>query len=323
MLNKKMLNKKNTFLITGGAGFIGSNLAAYLLQNNQKVIVLDNLENGLNSNIKFLENLYGEFNFIKGDIRDFNTCLIATKNVDYVLHQAALGSVPRSMKNIHLYHENNISGSLNILESSLKNNIKKVVCASSSSVYGNTPILPKVETMSTTPLSPYALGKLTVEYYSTLYSNTFNLPTLNLRYFNVYGPRQNPLSAYAAVIPKFIKSFKANQNIEIYGNGEQTRDFTYIENVIDANIKAAFSDNKSNGEAINIGCGYKITINQLAKTIKNILTSTGEIIYKQNRLGDVSDSLADINKAKKLIDYKGNITLDIGLDKTINWYKGN
>lgn len=312
------------YLLTGIAGFIASNIANHLLNEGHDVIGFDNLSTGFTSTIDFLkahpksENL----TFIEGDIRDISECETCfEKQIDYVLHQAALGSVPRSVKEPLLYHDNNSGGTLNMMELSRQHNVKKFVYASSSSVYGDTPTLPKVETMPLTPKSPYAVSKAANETHGKLYTELYGLQTIGLRYFNVFGPRQNPKSQYAAVIPKFITSFLKNESPVIYGDGEQTRDFTYIQNVITANLNACEAPPEASGKAFNIGCGHRISINELASKIKSITASTAEIIYETARPGDVKDSLADIALSKSLLKLDTHILLNQGLEQTIAWYQ--
>lgn len=313
-----------TFLVTGAAGFIGSNLCLHLLQKGYKVIALDNLSHGFQDTIDVISaaDSSGNFTFINGDITDYDTCLKATEGVDYVLHQAALGSVPRSIEFPEIYNTNNITGTLNMLRASVKNKIKRFVYASSSSVYGDTPVLPKVETMHSSPKSPYGVSKLTTEHFGKVYWELYGLKTIGLRYFNVFGPRQNPNSQYAAVIPKFITCFINNESPTIYGTGEQTRDFTYITNVIQANVNACMTEEEDAfGQSFNIGCGDRISIKQLAENIQNITNSSAPINFADPRPGDVKDSLADIEKAKKLLHLKELVPLEEGLAATISWYK--
>lgn len=312
-----------TYLITGVAGFIGSNICERLLDLGEKVIGLDNFSCGFKENLEFIDSHKNKdnFTFYEGDIRNYEDCTKACQNVDYVLHQAALGSVPRSMEEPLLYHENNITGIVNMLEAAKNNNVKRFVFASSSSVYGDTPTLPKIETMSPRPKSPYAVNKLTGEYYCKLYTQCYGLPTIALRYFNIFGKRQNPKSQYSAVIPKFITAYLKNESPTIFGDGEQTRDFTYVENVIKANLNACQAEESAFGKAMNIGCGHRISLNELAKHIKDITGSSAEPIYEDNRAGDVRDSLASIEEAKTHLNLTDQILLKDGLIDTINYYK--
>jgi nucleoside-diphosphate-sugar epimerase len=312
-----------TYLVTGASGFIGSNLVEHLLNTNQSVVAMDNFSTGKKTNLEFTltHPNSGHFRFINGDIRNLDDCINASKNVDYILHQAALGSVPKSIEEPTLYNDNNVGGTVNIFEAARLNKVRAVVYASSSSVYGDSPTLPKIETMTVTPKSPYALSKLTTELYGKLYWDLYQLPTVGLRYFNVFGPKQDPSSQYAAVIPNFIAQFLKNQAPTIYGDGEQTRDFIYIKNVIDANLAACTAPTKAFGEAYNIGTGKQISINTLAKKIKATTHTEIEIKYDASRKGDVRYSLANIEKAQKLLGLKARISLDDGLNTTIKWFQ--
>lgn len=314
----------STFLVTGAAGFIGSNLTEHLLKEGHFVVALDNLSNGLKTNVSFLSSLPNaaqNLTIIEGDITNVDTCHKAVEGVDYVLHQAALGSVPRSIKHPALFHKNNTEGTLNMLIASKEAKVKRFVYASSSSVYGDTPTLPKVESMTPSPKSPYAINKITTEYYGKIFYELYKLPTIGLRYFNVFGPRQNPNSQYAAVIPKFITSFINNTSPIIHGDGLQTRDFTYVTNVIQANINACHADKKAFGEVFNIGCGKSITILKLAENIRDILGSNQNILHEATRSGDIKDSLANIEKAMSHLKLNNLISLEEGLKKTIDWFK--
>jgi UDP-N-acetylglucosamine 4-epimerase len=314
-----------TYLITGAAGFIGSNLVETLLSQTHTVIGMDNLSTGNEENIQYLKALPNakNFTFIKGDIRDLDQCKLACKGVDYVLHQAALGSVPRSIEFPALYNDNNITGTLNMLIAAKEKNVKRFVFASSSSVYGDTPTLPKIETMIPAPKSPYAIGKLTGEYYCKVFWTAYGLPTVALRYFNIFGPRQSPTSQYAAVIPKFVSAYLKNDSPTIHGTGEQTRDFTFIENAINANLSACHASESAFGEAINVGCGDRISLNVLSDEIKKITQSTSLPIHTELRIGDVKDSLASIEKNTNLLNITHRVSLSEGLEKTIKWYKEN
>lgn len=293
------------FLVTGGAGFIGSHLCETILEMGYKVRCLDNLSTG------FMKNLDGfidhpNFEFIEGDIRDLDTCKNACEGVDYVLHQAAWGSVPRSIEMPLFYEEVNIKGTLNMLEAARENNVKKFVYASSSSVYGDEPNLPKVEGREGNLLSPYALTKRVNEEYAKLYTKLYGLDTYGMRYFNVFGPRQNPDGAYAAVIPKFINKLKNGEQPEIYGDGTQSRDFTYIENVIDANLKACKADSKYAGNAYNIACGDQISLIDMYELISKELNSDIKPKFVGERKGDIKHSNADVSKAEKCLNYQVN-----------------
>lgn len=311
------------YLITGIAGFIGSNIAEYLINAGEKVTGLDNFSTGKKETVTYLNNLPNHHNLdiIEGDIRDADICKTACSKADFVLHQAALGSVPRSMKYPLLYNDVNITGTLNMLNAAKENDIKRFVFASSSSVYGDTPVLPKVETMPTNPKSPYALSKLTGEHYCKLFNDVYNLNTIALRYFNVFGPRQDPESQYAAVIPKFITALLKNESPTIYGDGSQTRDFTFISNVIQANLASCNASPEAFGNAFNIGCGGNTSINHLAQIIKKETHSTSDINYVDARDGDVKDSQADTEKSQRLLNLPPFESLESGLKKTTNWYK--
>jgi UDP-N-acetylglucosamine 4-epimerase len=310
------------FLVTGAAGFIGSNLVEALLKKNCQVRGIDNFSNGKKENIdEFMDN--HNFEFIEADIRDYNSCLKASEGVDYILHQAALGSVPRSMREPLIYEDNNIKGTSNLLEAARKNNIKRFVYASSSSVYGDSQGLPKKEGKEGKVLSPYALTKKIKEEYAELYTDVYDLECIGLRYFNVFGRRQDPFSEYAAVIPKFIKILKNDEQVEIYGDGEQSRDFTYIENVIEANLKACKADEKAAGEAFNIAYGDRFTVNEMYKLMCEELDINREAIYTAERPGDIKHSLADISKAKELLNYDPDWDFKSGFKEAVKWYKEN
>ncbi len=300
--------------ITGGAGFIGSNLAHELASNND-VTIIDNLSTGRIGNIADLIDKQ-KITFIKGSILDLPLLEEVFTGLDYLFHQAAIPSVSRSVANPQVSHEANLTGTLNVLLASKHNHIKKVIYASSSSVYGNTPVLPKVEDMKPNPLSPYAVTKLAGEYYCNVFHTVYGLPTACLRYFNVYGPRQDPDSQYAAVIPKFItRSLQGKPHI-IFGDGEQTRDFTYIKDVVKANIMAAES---SESGIFNVGRGERISINQLSEIISKIVGTDLKPVYEEPRPGDVDHSLAEITKAKSF-NYKPEYDLEAGVNETVRWF---
>jgi len=312
-----MMDKR--ILITGGAGFIGSNLASYLAMKQNQVIVLDDLSTGRKENIEDLVT-QGRIEFIQGSITNLDLLMDSFKGIDYVFHQAALPSVPRSIKDPLTSNDVNINGTLNVLIAAKDTHVKKVIYASSSSVYGDTPTLPKLETMIPHPLSPYAITKLTGEYYCQVFTDVFHIPTVALRYFNVYGPRQDPLSEYAAVIPKFITRVMDNQSPIIYGDGEQTRDFTYVDDVIQANILAA----ESNATGVfNAAGGRRITINELAATVMTICGKKLNITYKDSRPGDIKHSLADSSKAHNAFGFTLKYDIERGLKETIKWYQQN
>jgi len=312
---------KTTFLITGGAGFIGSNIVTYLMKYNAgKVVVLDNLSNGYLSNI---EQFIGQpnFEFIEGDITDLETCKMALKGVDYVSHQAALGSVPRSIENPLATHLANATGFLNVLTAAKESDVKRIVFASSSSVYGDSKELPKVEENIGKQLSPYAVSKHTKELYAKVFADVYGLDVIGLRYFNIFGPNQNPSGPYAAAIPLFMDAVLKNKAPFINGDGEQSRDFTFVENAVQANIKSLLSDKEVKGKIINIACGGRVTINELFNSIKNIVGNDIQPIYREDRPGDVKDSLANISLAQNLIDYNPSVGIDEGLSITIDWFK--
>jgi len=314
--------KNSVFLVTGGAGFIGSNLCEALLNMGYTVRCLDDLSNGKQENVDMFIDT-PEYTFLKGDIRDFDTCMTACKGVDYVLHQAAWGSVPRSIKMPLLYEEINIKGTLNMLEASRQNNVKKFVYASSSSVYGDEPNLPKQEGREGNLLSPYALTKSVDEMYAKLYSELYSLDTYGLRYFNVFGRRQDPEGAYAAVIPKFIKQLLNDEQPTINGDGKQSRDFTYIENVIEANLKACKAPREAAGEAYNIAYGGREYLIDLYKWLCKALGKDIKPIFGPDREGDIKHSNADISKAKKLLNYEPDWDFNRGITAAIDWYKEN
>ncbi|MFD2916275.1 SDR family oxidoreductase [Psychroserpens luteus] len=311
-----------SFLITGGGGFIGSNLVEYLLKYNaKKVRVLDDFSNGHRYNLtEFHAN--PAFELIEGDIRDLQTCKDAMKDIDYVSHQAALGSVPRSINDPATTNEVNISGFLNMMIA-LKDSssVKRMMYAASSSTYGDSPSLPKVEDIIGKPLSPYAVTKYVNELYADVFGKTYDTDVIGLRYFNVFGPKQSPDGAYAAVIPLFMQSLKDEKSPKINGDGEQTRDFTYIDNVVQANVKGFFASEKAKNQVFNVACGERITINYLWESLKTAANSEVEAIHGPNRQGDVRDSLADISKAKNLLGYDPKYTVREGLGITWDNFK--
>jgi UDP-N-acetylglucosamine 4-epimerase len=311
-----------TFLVTGGAGFIGSNLVEYLLKYNaKKVVVLDNLATGFEENIKsYLSS--SNFQFIKGDICNIDDCHKACVGIDYVFHQAALGSVPRSIQNPIATHNVNATGFINVLIAARDAKVKRVVYASSSSVYGDSKILPKVENQIGKQLSPYAVSKMTNELYGEIFSKTYNMEIIGLRYFNIFGPRQNPKGEYAAAIPLFINALLHKQAPTLNGDGEQTRDFTFVENAVQANIKAMFAEQiKTQGTIFNIAVGERVSLNQLIEILKKLVGTSIQQTYREERAGDVRDSLADISKAKTSIGYNPEIKIEEGLKRTLSWFK--
>ena len=312
--------ENSTFLVTGGAGFIGSNLCEAILKLGYKVRCLDDLSTGKQKNIDlFAQN--PNYEFIEGDIKDFDTCMKACEGIDYVLNQAAWGSVPRSIEMPQFYCMNNIMGTLNMLEAARQNNVKKFVYASSSSVYGDEPVLPKREGTEGNLLSPYAVSKRTDEEWAKQYTMHYGLDTYGLRYFNVFGRRQDPDGAYAAVIPKFLKQLIHGERPTINGDGQQSRDFTYIENVIEANLKACLAPHEAAGEAFNIAYGGREYLNDIYKGLVEALGVDIEPIYGPDRAGDIKHSNADISKAKKLLGYDPDWSFDRGIKAAIEWYK--
>ncbi len=313
-------DKDSVFLVTGGAGFIGSNICEALVNMGYTVRCLDNLSTGKYENI---EPLVGKdnFTFIKGDIRELDTCMEATKGVDYVMNQAAWGSVPRSIEMPLLYEEINIRGTLNMMEASRQNGVKKFVYASSSSVYGNTPTLPKKEGQEGKVISPYALTKKVDEEYGRLYKELYGLDTYGLRYFNVFGRRQDPNGMYAAVIPKFIKQLLHGEVPTINGDGKQSRDFTYIDNVIEGNLRACKASSDAAGQAFNIGAGGRVYLIDIYYDLCKALGKDVEPVFGPARKGDVRDSNADITKARELLGYDPEYDFAKGITLAIDWYK--
>ena len=314
--------KETKFLVTGGAGFIGSNLVETILTLGYKVRVLDNFSTGKRENIaEFMENK--NFELIEGDIRNLEDCRKACEGVDYVLHQAAWGSVPRSIELPLEYEEINVKGHLNMMQAARENKIKKFVYASSSSVYGDDERLPKKEGEEGRVLSPYALTKKINEEYAYLYFRVYGLDTIGLRYFNVFGRKQDPNGFYAAVIPKFVKQLLNNETPQINGDGETSRDFTYIENVVQANLKACLAKKEASGQAFNIAYGGRETLNNLYDKISELLKINKKPIYASERVGDIKHSNADISKARLFLNYDPKYSMSEGLTLTIKWYKEN
>ncbi len=305
------------YLVTGGAGFIGSNLVEELIKRGEKVRAIDNFSTGRQENI---EEFLPRIDLVQGDIRNLARVREAVEGVDFVLHEAALTSVARSIEDPLATTQTNINGTLNLLTAAREAKVKRLIYASSSSVYGDNPTLPKRENTIHNLLSPYAVSKLSGEYYCQVFYRIYDLETVILRYFNVFGPRQNPISQYAAVVPEFIKAMLNGKSPTIYGDGEQSRDFTFVENVVEASILACRKE-KIAGEIFNIGCGKRTTINRLAKLISRLLDKNVEPIYTDPRPGDIRHSLADITKARRLLNYQPHINLEEGLKRTLKWYK--
>ncbi len=308
------------FLITGGAGFIGSNLADEILRQGGKVVILDNLVTGFREN---LEEINGDFEFIEGDLNDDNKLASAVEGVETIFHQAALPSVPRSVENPIETHQACVNGTFNLLLKAKKNNVRRLIYAASSSAYGDKEILPKVETMLPEPLSPYAAAKLMCEYYCQVFYKVYGLETVCLRYFNVFGPRQNPASQYSGVISRFVDALMANKTPIIYGDGETSRDFTYIANVVDANIKAA-QTTKGIGEVMNAANGERVSLNELLEILKKITgkeSVTAE--FQPTRKGDVKHSQADNTRAVEWLGYEKLVGLEEGLRRTIEWWQAS
>lgn len=321
-------DNKKKWLITGVGGFIGSNLLEKLLKLNQSVIGIDNFSTGYKDNLESVKNSvnkeqWKDFSLIEGDIKHLEVCQQGCEGVDYVLHQAALGSVPRSIKDPLNTNISNVDGFLNILVASRDAAVKNFIYAASSSTYGDHPDLPKKEHLIGNPLSPYAVSKYVNELYASVFSRTFKINTVGMRYFNVFGKRQDPKGSYAAVIPRWIHAFINNEPVYIFGDGSTSRDFCYIENVIQANLLAAITENLSeSGEIFNIAVGDRTTLNQLTDIIKKSLPSNSEsnIIFEDFRDGDVKHSQADISKAKKLLGYEPYYNVELGISETINWF---
>ena len=317
------MDKKINLLITGGAGFIGSNLVEHFLQDERVglVRVLDNLSNGYLENIQEFFN-HPRFEFIEGDIRDYETCLKACEGIDKISHQAALGSVPRSIENPMQSTEVNILGTVNLMYAAVQQKVQRIILAFSSSTYGDHPDLPKVEENIGTPLSPYAVTKMSIEKFANVFGNTYGLEWIGLRYFNVFGPKQNPNNAYAAVIPVFCKAFINNTEITINGDGETSRDFTHVKNVIQLNSKSLFITNPiAINNIYNAACNDNISLNKVVFYLEEITKKKVKIIYGPPRVGDVRHSFADITKANEFLDYEPQLLFKQGLLETYNWYK--
>ncbi|RZV62424.1 MAG: SDR family oxidoreductase [Flavobacteriaceae bacterium] len=311
-----------SFLVTGGGGFIGSNIVQYLLEYGAKrVRVLDDFSNGYREN---LEEFHSNpaFELIEGDIRNLETCKVAMKSIDYVTHQAALGSVPRSINDPATTNDVNITGFLNMMIALKESDsVKRMIYAASSSTYGDSKNLPKVEDIIGKPLSPYAVTKYVNELYADVFGKTYNTDVIGLRYFNVFGPKQSPNGAYAAVIPLFMQALQDNKPAKINGDGEQTRDFTFVENAVQANIKGFFASKEAANEVFNVACGERISVNYLWQSLKDAANKNIEPIYGPPRQGDVRDSLADISKAERLIGYNPEFNVRDGLKITWDYFK--
>ncbi len=308
------------YLVTGGAGFIGSNIVKKLVEVGEDVRVLDNLSTGRRSNI---EPLLGKIEFMEADFTDLETAKKAVQGVDYVLHQGAIPSVPRSVDDPIRTNQANVLGTLNMLIAARDEGVKRFVYAASSSAYGDSPVMPKEESMKTMPKSPYAIQKLTGEQYCQSFYSLYGLETVVLRYFNVFGPNQDPDSQYSAVIPLFIKKLLKGESPVIFGDGEVSRDFTYVENNISANLLACKADKRSAGQVINIACGKEISLNQLVEKLNKILGTNIQPIYSEMRKGDVMHSLGSVTKAKELLGYEPVVDFDAGLEKTVEFYRSD
>lgn len=314
---------QSAFLVTGGAGFIGSHIVAYLLYHGAgKVRVLDNLTTGFQRNVDLFKD-HPAFEFVEGDIRNPEACRKACEGMDYVTHQAALGSVPRSVKDPITTNEVNVSGFVNMITAAKDAGVKAFVYASSSSVYGDEPNLPKVEERVGNPLSPYAVTKKTNELYAQVYSQLYGLKVIGLRYFNIFGPRQDPDGPYAAVIPLFVRGIIDQKPVYINGDGLQTRDFTFVENAVQANVKSMLSDNpEAFGQVYNIAVGENFSVNFLYESIREILGIDHQPVWREPRAGDIRNSLADISKARKLLGYEPTQRFMDGLKETVSFFKG-
>jgi nucleoside-diphosphate-sugar epimerase len=304
------------YLVTGGAGFIGSHLAEELVRRGERVRVADSLITGKRQNLSHLPDV----EFIEGDLADADVARRAVEGMDYVLHQAAIPSVPRSVQDPITSNRANIDAALNVLVAARDAGVRRVVYAGSSSAYGDTPTLPKVETMPTAPLSPYALQKLVAEQYCQMFTKLYGLETVTIRYFNVFGPRQDPSSPYSGVISLFISALAEGRQPTIYGDGGQTRDFTYVANVVDGVLRACHASEAS-GEVINVATGGRISLNELFQTLRSLTGAKVEPIYQETRAGDVRDSQADIGKARRLLGYEPSVGLADGLQKTFEWFR--
>ena len=311
------------FLVTGGAGFIGSNIALALLVKGNKVRVLDNFSTGRHEKLNLADtpdDILANLEVLDGDISDLSVCRKAVDGMDYVLHQAAIPSVPRSVAKPLESNVSNIDGTLNLLVAARDASAKRLVFASSSAVYGNAPGFPRKESIAPDPLSPYAVQKLTAEHYLRIFYELYGLETVSLRYFNVFGPHQNPDSEYAAVIPRFIKAFLTNMQPTVYGDGEQSRDFTYVDNVVYGNLLAVEAQDAP-GKVMNLACGGQLTLNQLLDHLRNITGSDTEAVYTDPRPGDVLHSWADVTVSEQVLGYKTQVSLEEGLRKAVDYFR--
>lgn len=313
------MGEQKLYLVTGGAGFIGSHIAEALLRRGDRVRVLDNLMTGKLEN---LAHIAGEVEFIEGDIRDMAATARAMEGTSVVFHEAAIPSVPRSVKEPLLNHDVNVTGTFNVLMAARDAGVRRVVFAASSSAYGETEVLPKQENMLPSPLSPYAVAKLVGEFYAQVFTRAYGLETVCLRYFNVFGPRQDPTSPYSGVISKFITALLEGQTPVIYGDGEQSRDFTYVQNVVEANLSAAEAPSAA-GQVMNLGLCERTTLNQLLAELQRIIGTELPVRYEESRAGDIRHSLADIARAEELLGYKPSVGLAEGLRRTVEWYRKN
>ena len=304
------------YLVTGGAGFIGSHLAEELVRRGEQVRVVDSLVTGTRRNLEHLPRV----DFIEGDLANLEVARRAVDSVDFVLHQAAIPSVPRSVQDPLTSHRANVDASLNVLIAARDAGVKRLVYAGSSSAYGDAPTRPKVETMPTAPLSPYALQKLVAEQYCQMFTRLYGLETVTIRYFNVFGPRQDPSSPYSGVISLFISALCEGRQPTIYGDGEQTRDFTYVANVVDGVLRACHASGAS-GEVINVATAGRVSLNQLLQTVRDVVGAQAEPLFAAARQGDVRDSQADIHKAGRLLGYEPTVSFEEGLKKTVEWYR--
>ena len=312
------MSEQKLYLVTGGAGFIGSHIAEALVKRGDRVRVLDNLSTGKRENMAHIAD---EIEFIEGDIRDYDITRRAMEGVNIAFHEAAIPSVPRSVKDPQFNHENNVNGTFNVLMAARDAGVKRVVFAASSSAYGETEVLPKQEEMLPSPLSPYAVAKLVGEFYCQVFTRAYGLETVSLRYFNVFGPRQDPSSPYSGVISKFITTLLQGQTPVIYGDGEQSRDFTYIDNVVAANLRAAEAE-EAVGQVMNLGLCERTTLNQLLEELQRIIGTSLAPKYEETRPGDIRHSLADITRAEELLGYRPAVGLAEGLRRTVEWYRG-